>query len=239
MRPWWAEKAFNLSHLAKALHLPTPDGFVITTRAFHYFLAYNNLQTPINEKLATLNITDATCLEHTASEIQHLILKGIVPHEIEVAMGKAINKLGQNRKKDIRIALRSSAVKEDGIASFAGQYHTLLNVGPTDIPDSYKKIIASKYASRALFYRINHGILDTETPMAVLVLEMIDSMASGVMYTRDIQTPTSDNLVIHSVWGQGELLVDGGVSPDEIRISWKTPGVILQATCGKNKLKWG
>ena len=232
-------KAFNLSHLAKALHLPTPDGFVITTQAFHYFLAYNHLQTPINEKLAILNINDATSLERTASEIQHLILKGIVPHEIEMAMDNAMTKLGQNRKKDIPIALRSSAVKEDGIASFAGQYHTLLNVDPTDIPGSYKKIIASKYAPRALFYRINHGILDTETPMAVLVLEMIDAMASGVMYTRDIQTPKSDTLVIHSVWGQGELLVDGGVSPDEIRISWKNPGVIFQATCGKKQTQMG
>ncbi len=228
-------KAFNLSHLAKTVHLPTPDGFVITTRAFNYFLAYNNLQTPINEKLATLNIGDATCLERTASEIQHLILEGVIPHEIEVAMNKAMTKLGQSRKKDITIALRSSAVKEDGIASFAGQYYTLLNVDKTDIPDSYKKIIASKYTPRALFYRINHGILDTETPMAVLVLEMIDSMASGVMYTRDIQIPKSDNLVIHSVWGQGELLVDGGVSPDEIRISRKNPGVIFQATCGKKQ----
>jgi pyruvate,water dikinase len=233
------KKAFTLSHLAKTLHLPTPNGFVITTNAFHYFLEYNHLQDPINEKLAMLDISNATCLEHTAADIEDLILDAVLPHEIETAVTNAMEILQQNRQKDISVALRSSAVKEDGIASFAGQYHTMLNVKATNIPDSYKKIIAGKYSSRALFYRINHGILNSETPMAVLVLEMVDAMASGVVYTRDIEAPASDNLVIHSVWGQGEILVDGGVSPDVIRISRKNPGVLFHTTCGEKQNQMG
>jgi len=233
------KKAFNLSHLAKALHLPTPDGFVITTHAFHYFMAYNHLQPPINEKLALLDISNATSLEQTAVDIEHLILDAILPHEIETAMRNAVERLQQNQRNDIRIALRSSAAKEDGIASFAGQYLTLLDVNAADIPESYKKIIASKYSSQALFYRINHGILNCETPMAVLVLEMVDAMASGVVYTRDIETPASDNLVIHSVWGQGDLLVDGGVSPDVIRVSRKNPDIIFHTSCGEKQNQMG
>jgi len=233
------QKAFNLSHLAKALHLPTPDGFVITTHAFHYFIASNHLQGPINEKLALLDISNAASLEQTAADIEMLILDGLLPHKIKTAMTHAVERLQQNRKIDIRVALRSSAAKEDGIASFAGQYLTLLDVNAADIPGSYKKIIASKYSSQALFYRINHGILDCETPMAVLVLEMVDAMASGVVYTLDIETPVSDNLVIHSVWGQGELLVDGRVSPDVIRISRKNPDVLFHTTCGEKQNQMG
>ena len=233
------QKAFNLSHLAKALHLPTPDGFVITTHAFHYFMAYNHLQDPINEKLALLDISTATSLEQTAVDIENLILDAILPHEIETAMANAVERLQQNRKEDIHVALRSSATKEDGIASFAGQYHTLLDINAMDIPGSYKKIIASKYSSRALFYRIKHGILDCETPMAVLVLEMVDAMASGVVYTRDIEAPASDNLVIHSAWGQGELLVNGGVSPDVIHVSRKNPDVLFHTTCGEKQNQMG
>jgi len=233
------QKAFNLSHLATVLHLPTPDGFVITTHAFHYFMTYNHLQAPINEKLALLDISNATSLEQTATDIETLILDALLPHEIETAMTNAMEKLQQNRKIDIRVALRSSAAKEDGIASFAGQYLTLLDINAADIPGSYKKIIASKYSSRALFYRINHGILDCETPMAVLVLEMVDAMASGVVYTQDIEAPASDNLVIHSVWGQGELLVDGGVSPDVIHVSQKNPDVLFHTTCGEKQNQMG
>ena len=90
-------------------------------------------------------------------------------------------------------------------------------------------MIAGKYSARALFYRISHGILDDETPMAVLVLEMMDSRSSGVIYTRDVADTDSDNLVIHSVWGQGELLVDGEISPDVIKVSKKDPGNIVAA----------
>ena len=229
------KKAFTLSHLKNALHLPTPDGFVITTHAFHYFMAYNHLQDPINEKLALLDISNATSLERTAADIGNLILDAPLPQEIETAMANAIKMLQQNRENDIHLALRSSAAKEDGVATFAGQYHTVLNVNATDIPNNYKKIIASKYSSQALFYRINHGILDCETPMAVLVLEMVDAVASGIMYTRDIEAPASDNLVIHSVWGQGELLVDGGVSPDVIRVSRKNPNLLFHTTCGEKQ----
>jgi len=72
--------------------------------------------------------------------------------------------------------------------------------------------------------------------MAVLVLEMIDSKASGIIYTRDIQDPVSDNILIHSVWGQGGLLVEGEVSPDLIKISKKEPGTIVSRKAAE-KLK--
>lgn len=212
-------KAFNLSHLAKVLHLPTPDGFVITTRSFHYFLQYNGLQAPINEKLAMVDISDAGSLEETSAEIEALILNAALPFEIEQTIAEAMEIFQQNSSKDTPVALRSSAAKEDGIVTFAGQYRTLLNVKSGDILDSYKRVIAGKYSPRALYYRINHGILDDETPMAVLVLEMVDAMAAGVVYTRDFEAPDSDNLVIHSVRGGGEALVDGKVSPDVFRIS--------------------
>jgi pyruvate,water dikinase len=221
------KKAFSLSCLNNALGLPTPGGFVITTNAFHFFLEANDLRDPINEQLAVLDINDVSLLERTALKIQQLILNAIVPKDIDIAITNAINSLEQINENNFRVALRSSAVKEDGQASFAGQYKTLLNVKKQNILTGYKHIIAGKYSAQALFYRISHGILDYETPMAVLVLEMVDSKASGVMYTRDSENLLSDHLLIHSVWGQGLLLVEGEVSPDVIRISKKDPDTIV------------
>jgi len=219
------KKAFSLSCLKNELGLPAPDGFVITTHAFHFFMEVNDLRDPIHEKLAHLDIHDGPLLEQTALEIKDLILAGIVPKEIDTAIAEAVNRPGHGKKT--RFALRSSAVKEDGKASFAGQYQTLLNVHKKNMATGYKHIIASKYSAQALFYRISHGVLDEETPMAVLVLEMIDSNASGVMYTRDMEEPLSDHLLIHSVWGQGGLLVEGEVSPDVFRVSKKDPETIV------------
>jgi len=220
-------KAFALSCLNNELHLPAPDGFVITTHAFHFFLEANDLRKPINEKLANLDISDSSSLERTALKIEQLILNATVPKDIDVAVTSALNSLGQDNEINFRVALRSSAVKEDGKTSFAGQYQTLLNVNKKDVLNGYKQVIAGKYSAQALFYRVSHGIPDDETPMAVLVLEMIDSKASGVMYTRDIEDPLSENLLIHSIWGQGGLLVEGEVSPDVIRVSKKNPDTII------------
>ena len=224
------QKAFCLSHLNKELHLPTPNGFVITTNAFYYFLQANDLQDTINEKLAELDINDVLSCEKISKEIKALILNADVPDEIVMAINNAMENFEANYKKkgniNCRFALRSSAVKEDGQISFAGQYKTVLNVDRKEIFNGYKKVIAGKYSPQALFYRISHGVLDYETPMAVLVIEMINSQTSGVIYTQDFGNRLSDNLLIHSIWGQGELLVAGETVCDLITISKKTPNKI-------------
>jgi len=226
------KKAFSLSCLNKDLCLPTPKGFVVTTNAFHYFMETSNLRDPINKKLAQLDIHDSSSLKTAAHEIKLLILNAVLPKEIAMEINNAMDNLEINNgnhsgKNNPRVALRSSAVKEDGRISFAGVYQTILNVNKTDISKGYKQVIASKYSAQALFYRISHGILDHETPMAVLVLEMINSKSSGVIYTRDIGNHLSQNLLIHSIWGQGGLLVEGEVSPDVIRVSKKDPVHII------------
>jgi len=212
------KKAFCLSHLNQELHLPTPGGFVITTNAFHYFLQANNLQEAINEKLAELTINDISSLEQTSSEIKNIILNADIPDEISTAIENSLKAFCIKKGSNCRFALRSSAVKEDGDISFAGQYDTLLNVEKKDIITGYKRVIAGKYSSKALFYRISHGILDHDTSMAVLIIEMIDSKSSGVIYTEDDENHLSDRLLIHSIWGQGELLVEGEAGCDIISI---------------------
>ncbi len=231
------KKALSLSLVNRKLHLPVPNGFVITTNAFHYFMEFNGLQEKINEKLADLDISDFFSLDSISAEIEHLILEALVPDDIESSILSAVQALDKNNDKNLRFALRSSAVKEDGKISFAGQYETVLNVAKNNIANEYKRVIAGKYSARALFYRISHGILDDETPMAVLVLEMVDSKVSGVIYTCDTSDTTSENLLIHSVWGQGALLVDGRVSPDIIEVSKEDTSKIVRIKTGE-KLKY-
>ncbi len=229
------KKAFTLSRLNRKLHLPTPDGFVITTNAFHYFFEINNLRQSINERLAELDISDSVELDRIALEIQTLILEAAIPEEVHSAITEAMNFREQGQNDHFRAALRSSAVKEDGKASFAGQYETILNVEKKDIINGCKQIIASKYSSQALFYRISHGISDDDTPMAILVLDMVDSLSSGVMYTRSNDDPMTENMTIHSVWGQGELLVNGETSPDIITVSKPPSATIVYTKTGAKR----
>ncbi|WDP89000.1 MAG: hypothetical protein HUN04_04330 [Desulfobacter sp.] len=225
-------KAAVLNRLNRELHLPVPEGFVITTRAFHFFLEANALRPFINRQLADLDIFDPVSLADTAGKIENAILEAPLPEELSREIETALAHF-QKDKTGRRLAMRSSAVKEDGRASFAGQYRSLMNVDPLNAGRAYKQIIAGKYSAAALSYRIRCGIPDHETPMAVLVLEMLDAQAAGVVYTRDMDNPETGDLLIHSAWGLGGLVVDGRVTPDLIRVDRK--GAITQRHTGSKQ----
>jgi pyruvate,water dikinase len=216
-------KAFNLATVRKRLSLPVPRGFVITAQAYNYFIEANNLRDKIDERLAQLEINSARSLEQTSEDLVEKILSAHVPKEIGAEITIAHQGISREHGDGLWVSVRSSAVGEDNVASFAGQYESILNVKPDRVIDSYKAVIASKYSPRALTYRINYGLSDRDTPMAVLVLEMIDAGVSGVIYTRDPEDTSGSTLAIHSIWGLGKLLVDGSVTPSVIRMKREPP----------------
>ncbi len=229
-------KALQLSVIRKNIQLPVPSGFVISTNAFYYFIEHNHLRKAIDTKLSDLDINSHSSLNRTSEELIALVMNARIPPDLEDAVFDAYKACQWANKDDIRIAMRSSAVGEDGPSSFAGQYTTVLDVKQNRVLNAYKEVVASKYAPRALYYRINYGLSDPETPMAVLALEMIDAEASGIIYTRDMENPLSCHLNIHSVWGLGELLVSGSVSPDLFTVSKeKKPRIVLEKAGDKDK----
>ena len=84
---------------------------------------------------------------------------------------------------NMRFAVRSSAIGEDGPLSFAGQHQSILNVSAEGLISAYKQVIASKYSPKALHYRISNGLIDVDMPMAVLFLPMLEAESAGVIYT--------------------------------------------------------
>ncbi len=212
-------KAYNLSTVKTALGLPIPEGFVVTTRAYHRFFEVNNLRKPINLILADLDLKSLKSLKNAFNVISQLIQDAEIPEEVGIAIQDAFGNLQSSFGENIRFAVRSSAVGEDSKISFAGQYRSVLNVGEEDIFQAYKKVIASKYSPGALYYRICHGLTDVETPMAVQILKMIPAEASGVVYTREPESGDASSILIHSIPGLGEMLVNGGSTPDIIKVS--------------------
>lgn len=202
-------KAANLSAAAERLGLPVPRGFVITTAALDEVVRHNELQPVIDECLTGLDLRSPELL----NELSGRLTRRFVEAEIPPAMSEAILSAARSLDTRSRLAVRSSAVSEDSEYSFAGQYQTVLNVEPRDLIDAYKQVLAGKYTTSALYYRVRCGLSDAETPMAVLVLPMIDAEASGVMYTHDFRSGDSENIVIHAIEGQGRPLVDGTVRP--------------------------
>ncbi|MEA3428309.1 MAG: PEP/pyruvate-binding domain-containing protein, partial [Thermodesulfobacteriota bacterium] len=139
-------KALNLSAIARELRLPLPQGFVITTNAFFYFIEYNNLRKSIDDRLSSLDISSTPSLDAISRELMELVTNAQIPPDIEEAIINSFRALKELRDKDIGIAMRSSAVGEDTRSSFAGQYRTVLNVREEEgMLTAYKDVIASKY----------------------------------------------------------------------------------------------
>ncbi|NTV32930.1 MAG: hypothetical protein HGA50_06520, partial [Deltaproteobacteria bacterium] len=212
-------KAANLSRIKKETGLPVPKGFAITSRAHQYFCEANHLLPKIASVLADLDIDSPPSLEGASRDLTDLVREAPLPPEVEDAIRNAFVQTFEDVPPIRACAMRSSAVGEDGLFSFAGQFKTMLNVGPERLGEAYKEVLASKYSVGALLYRVKGGFLDQETPMAVLVLEMINPAASGIVYSRSPLSSQPSSIMVYSVWGLGELLVKGAAAPDRIEIA--------------------
>lgn len=206
-------KAANLALMHRELALPTPSGFAITTAAYWLFLNETGIVTEIDEALAEMTADDPAALDATGRKIRSRIMDTPLPVLIRTALEEAVKKLAGQTSDPMRLAVRSSAIGEDGVISFAGQYTSVLNVPIASLAEAYKQVVASKYSASALSYRMHHGLDDRETPMAVLVIEMIQSRLSGVVYTADPIGDDPDSMRVSSVFGLGEALVGGETSP--------------------------
>lgn len=201
-------KGLHLGQIKQRIDLPVPDGFIISTAAFEHFLACNNLRKHINAILARTDISSPPSLADASHALRNLITTAELPSRLREAIITAADRLAT--RHDCRFfAVRSSAVGEDSTLTFAGQYDSLLNVDHTAIPAAYKQVLASKYSPRALHYRIRNGLFDEETPMAVLVLEMVDAHCSGVATSIVTEEGNLAEVVIHATEGLGDRLLGG------------------------------
>ncbi len=214
------------SALARILHetdIPAPTGFVVTTNAFHAFVEENGLRPHIMRQLRRLNLHKPERLAEIAAQLHHTFMAAKVPAKVQEEIEAAIGSISLSSAS--LWAVRSSATGEDeGESSFAGQYTTVLNVGTGDIAQAYKSVLASKYSTTALTYRLYSGLDDSMIPMAALVLPMIDAQASGVMYSLDpLDACRGECLVIAAIPGPGTRLVDGSAIPDLFLVSRQDP----------------
>ena len=223
MVDWVGGKSANLGEVTNRVRLPIPRGFAITTRAFDAFLAHNDLVDEINKRKMELDPQDPPSLKRVSDDIQQLILAAQVPQALKEAMVAAYEQMAADRGRGgqdgLHVSMRSSAIGEDSELSFAGQYLSVLNVGPRQLLQAYKEVVASLYTPRAISYRINKGIRGEDIAMSVTCLEMVDAVASGVMYSHHPFNVLEDQVLISAVWGLGPYAVEGVITPDTYQVA--------------------
>ncbi len=220
-------KSANLGEMA-ALGLPVPAGFAITTAACEAFLASAGIMDEVNRRRMGLDPADAAAVTRASEDIQRAFLDASLPRELEEAIRTAYAGLCTERGVDeLPVALRSSAIGEDGELSFAGQYLSVLGVTGERLIPTYKMVLASLFTPRAMAYRLLKGIPFEGVSMGVACLELVPSRAAGVMYTTSPTDPLDRRVLINAVFGLGPYAVDGAVTPDTYRLSRPTDGAEL------------
>lgn len=252
-------KGANLGEMTQA-HFPIPYGFVVTSHAYFSFIEHAGIQPKIKEFLKITNVNNPSELQQASKNIQEIILRASVPREIASQVIKYYQELTMKeeayRKKKIGtirqahhllkslyrpplVAVRSSATAEDlPGASFAGQQETYLNVhGETALIQKMHECWASLFTERAIYYRHEQGFDHFKVGLAAVVERMVQSDKSGIAFSIDPVTNDKSKIVIEAIYGLGEYIVQGKVTPDHYEID-KNSMVILKKEIKEQRVKF-
>jgi pyruvate,water dikinase len=204
-------KGANLGEMVHA-QISVPPGFIVTAGAYFKFLDGAGLTDEIRHCLEGLNVNDSKRLQEVAEVIKDKISHAPMPPDMAKEMKNAYRKLGEGL-----VAVRSSATAEDlPEASFAGQQRTFLNIqGADEVVVAIQGCWSSLFEPRAIFYREEHGFDHFKVGIAVPVQKMIQSEASGVMFTVEPLSNDNTKILIEAIFGLGEAIVSGDVTPDQ------------------------
>ncbi len=210
-------KGANLGEMVHA-RIPVPPGFIVTSNAYFKFLEVSKLIDEIRQYLGDLDVNDSKKLQEVSNLIKNRISSLPIPADIASKIRSAYRKLGGGL-----VAVRSSATAEDlPEASFAGQQRTFLNVqGEDEVVAAVQGCWASLFEPRAIFYRQHHGFDHFKVGIAVPVQAMVQSETSGVLFTVEPLTSDKTKILIEAIFGLGEAIVSGDVTPDQYLLTKK------------------
>ncbi len=238
-------KNASLGEMIKSLTkkgVSVPGGFAVTTDSYWAFLKENKIESELKKILKDYDRESTKSLRETGKKARQLIMKGSFPKEVEDEIRKSYREM--YKKNPTSVAVRSSAVCEDAPdASFAGQFETFLNItGEENILKYVKKCIASSFNDRVIAYREEKKVPHLKFALSVGIQKMVrsDKASSGIMFTLDTESGFRDVVLINSIFGIGEMIVQGSVTPDEFYVFKPTlekgyPAIIRKDMGRKNK----
>lgn len=246
-------KGANLGEMVST-GIPVPGGFIVTAHAYFTFLQQSKLKPRLEALLRDVDVHDPQALDRTAKALKREILQKPVPAEIAEEIVRFYAELSfhdypgyqKNHKLTTRlkkllhlplVAVRSSATAEDlPNASFAGQQATFLNIqGEANVVAKVKECWASLFEPRAIFYREEQKFDHFKVGIAVPVQKMIQATVSGVMFTVDPISQDKKKIVIEAIYGLGEYIVQGVVTPDHYEVDKKSLHIISKSVAAQEK----
>ena len=142
-------KNANLGELSNMLDMPVPPGFAVTIQASSLaLLRPSGLFKKIHSTLCKVDADVPHSLQDAARTVQNLILEAPLPEEVEKALLDGWDE-AFGKDSQVQAALRSSAVDEDGVQSFAGQYLSILGVTRESLRRQYGMVLQDTWLKTA------------------------------------------------------------------------------------------
>ncbi len=209
-------KAAQLGELMRIEGIRVPPGFCVTTEVFNQMTADVPGIEDRLDRLSRLKADDREAIEALSAAIRRTLAVAVIPEDVAATIAHHLRELGDG----VSYAVRSSATAEDlPTASFAGQQDTYLNIAGTGaVLEHVKRCWASLFSERAVLYRIRNGFDHTKVSMAVIVQQMVDADAAGVVFTADPVTSDRRVVSVEATFGLGETLVSGLVNGDVYKV---------------------
>jgi len=209
-------KGWNLFRLRQS-GFPVPPWVVVSSRVYNNTLG--SQKEKIERVLDHLDFNDKKSLDEASGWIARIISQAELPEHFSTELSTTLEKLFG---KKALLSIRSSVVGEDSKEnSFAGQMDSFLNVHPSQAVETIKNVWSSAFSARALLYRNRKNINLTEISSAVIVQEMVQSIASGVLFTKDPESRICQ-CTISAGYGLGEGVVANMVETDTYQIDWNS-----------------
>lgn len=195
-------KAAALSSLERA-GFAVPKWFALSTEAFYASLTFSQRRA----------LECARSSEDMRAVLDDLKLSEIVKQELTDALAE----LCPNGE---RVAVRSSAIDEDGLQhSFAGQLESFLFVTTEQIINRITQVWRSAISNSVLSYKLEWGLSSGFQPPAVIIQRMVNADRAGVAFSADPVMGRRGLAVVSAVYGLGSSLVSGESDADIFNVS--------------------
>jgi len=196
---------------------PVPAGLCVLVSNYESHIKNHGVEALITRVME--EVPDDPAVSGDIANLLHQIREKILGAPLEEALIATVRDFLASLP-GTAVSVRSSGTLEDlGSTSYAGQYKTCLNqTSLEDVCQSIKACWASMWEPHILSYRATLQKVKKTPQMGVLVQHQVNSTASGVVFTKHPITLSNNEFVIESLWGQGDGLVSGTLTPD--RFVW-------------------
>ncbi len=157
----------------------------------------------------------------TISEVDEILRCG----RVSTAM---MDKISSFLNTDVmEFAVRSSAVGEDGVKSWAGQFRTELFVNRNDLAQKMLDCALARDSDAVKAYAATS--CTSCSALALVIQEMVKVDTAGVLFTQDPRSGARSGVaVIEAVQGVGESLVSGKREPHRYYVDFASMEIIKE-----------